>query len=396
MRPILIAATGDHHFDEGHQFDDCVSVHHWMADEWKARQVDLALSAGDVFERQSKPAERAAVVDWVRHVASSSPLVIVRGNHDVIGDLPVLAKLRTRHDVIVEEAADVHSVHLDDRRVVDVGCMAWPRKAELARIAGLDADAVGQDALRAVLRGFSARFDELADIRPAPRVLLTHAMIRASMTSVGQPLIGCDHELGIEDLVLARAQFVAAGHIHLPQEWRAGDAPVAYTGSPRRTAYGEVEEKSYLLFEFQERAGAWELAGWERVPVPCRQMFLLEDEWGADPESGVAGWIAGLHGLPPVEQIAGALVRLRYNVPADQREAARAGLARYLDDLRRWGAAEIKVEERVKATSKARAPEVAKAQTLDEKLSAFLKARGIEIPPERSLRLAAKLGQVAA
>lgn len=391
---IRVGIVADHHFDETSRFEECISVHDWIADDMRRRNVDVALSSGDVFERKSSIREREAVAAWFVAVTEYAPLVVVRGNHDAVGDLALLRRLRTVHELIIEEAAGVHRVSTR-RGPVSVACLAWPRKAHLAAMVGDgDLERADGDALRAVLRGMGQemqRFD-------GPRVLLAHAMVRGSVTSTGQPLVGCDHELGLADLGLVDADLYALGHIHRGQEFSIGGAPCIYPGSPRRTAFGELEDKGYIVADFEESdGGRWRCVNHELVRTPCRPMLQIDGEFHGE-HVGLPGDVVvpaglALSGLPddPAE-LRGAEVRVRYLVEADRRDEARAHAARAKADLLERGAYSVKVEEQVVATTRARAPEVGRAQTLPEQLEAFWASKGIELDEERRARL---LGRVA-
>ncbi len=375
---MKVAIIADSHFDATSRFDECVRLHDWIADDIAARDVDLVLHAGDVYERQSTPRERAAVADWVQRVTALAPMVIVRGNHDAVGDLALLERLETREVLHVVE----------DARVIPVGgalvaCLAWPRKAELAA-AGADAG----DALRAVLRGLGA---ELAE-HPGPRILLAHAMVTGSVTSTGQPLVGHDLELGLADLGLARADLYALGHIHRGQSWTWDGAPVVYPGSPRRTAFGETEAKGYVVATFDGHRCTTEF-----VEVPATPMVHLETEWAPE-HVGLPGDVVVPAGFCDDldEPTRGAEVRLRYHVAPDRRDAARAAAEQWRARALADGAVSVKVEEVVEAEVRARAPEVAAAPTLDEKLAALWAARGIQLDDVRRARVLEHLHSIEA
>lgn len=394
MSHLRVAVVADSHFDLGSRFEECVEVHRWISEDIRGRQVDLVVHSGDVYERASRPEERSAVAEWAQAVTTNAPLVVVRGNHDAVGDLALLRRLRTNFDLIVEEAAGVHRVPTR-RGPVSVACLAWPRKAHLAALVGDgDLERADGDALRAALRGMGHEMERFE----GPRILLAHAMVRGSVTSTGQPLVGCDHELGLGDLGLADADLYALGHIHRGQEFSMGEAPCIYPGSPRRTAFGELEEKGYIVAEFEEgESGRWRCMSHELVRTPCRPMLQLEGEFHGE-HVGLPGDVVvpagiALSGLPddPAD-LRGAEVRVRYLVEADRRDEAREYAARARADLLERGAHSVKVEEQVVATTRARAPEVGRAQTLPEQLEAFWVAKGIDIDTERRARL---LGRVA-
>lgn len=386
-----IAIIADSHFDLSSRFEECIRVHQWIAEDVACRGVDLVLHAGDVFERRSNPEERRAVAEWLTAMAATAPVIVVRGNHDALGDLSIFSRLRTKHRVIVEEACGVHVV-----AGVAVGCLAWPRKAQLLAMTGASTvehgEADARDALVNVLRGLGAEFAA----HDGPRVLLAHAMVRGSMTSTGQPLVGCDMEIGLEDLSLAGADFIALGHIHMPQAWDSilGDASAVYPGSPRRTAFGEVEEKGYVIAEIDESRLAFTADAprsarvtWERVATPCAPMLLVSGMY--EPEVGEVC----VHGLsmPTRESAPGAEIRFRYETPADAREAAKRCAAGWRERWLEYGAAAVKLEEVVIASTRARSPEVAEARTTWAQLEAYWPARSDAPAEERRAELRAKL-----
>lgn len=390
---MKIALIGDSHFDEHSRFDECVRVHDWICEDLQARDVDLVLHSGDVYERKSTPLERQAVADWIQRCAEFAQVVIARGNHDALDDLPLLERLATRHLVRVVETAGTLFVHAPEHDAVALAVLGWPQRANVHALAGAQAkdgvEQVAVDALRAVLRGMG---DFLAE-QDCPRILLAHAMVRGSRVSTGQPLVGCDFELGLEDLALARADFYALGHVHMGNEWDIAGAPAVYPGSPRRTAFGELEPKGYVVIEFDGRR----LVGWERVETPATPMLHLHAEWVDEhvclPGDQVAP--AGLYGVSAadIDACRGAEVRLRYHVEVAHREAARADALELRDKLLAAGAAMVKVEEELVVETRARTLAVAQAPTLAEKLDALWSARGWD-PGARREALLAKVHQL--
>lgn len=362
MRERRIALIGDSHFDASAngRFDECKRIHEWIAEDMKSRDVDLVLHSGDVFERRSVPAERHAVADWLTSVAAYAPVVVVRGNHDAPGDVALFRRLETRFPIHVEEGANVHVV-----RDVVIAAMAWPSKASvLAESGGQTSDA--REALDAVIRGLGTDARRLAADQFEPRIFLAHAMVRGSRTSTGQPLVGCDFEIGTEELQLAELDFYALGHIHMPQQWNGNDVPrdkiqtrIIYPGSPRRTAFGEVEEKGYVLMDFDDR----ELTNVQRIPTPCAPMILA---------SGVYG--DGQLLIEDFDPADGAEVRLRYTVASDEREAARAFAAEVAGLWRAGWAASVQIEEVVRSNKVAKVPEITTFTTIDDKLRAYWNA----------------------
>jgi exonuclease SbcD len=372
-----IAIIADSHFSEASRFAECIRIHDWIADELEREGCDMVLLSGDIYDRASSPIERQAVAAWLTRIAEVAPVVGVRGNHDALHDIALLGRLRTHYPITIEEACGVHVV-----AGVAVACLAWPRKGELlAHAPGVS----GSEALRAVLNGLGR---ELAE-HIGPKVLLAHAMVRGSVTSSGQPLVGCDLELGLEDLGLASADLVALGHIHVHQHWEWNGAPVIYPGSPRRTAFGESEAKGYVVAHLESGRPA----EWLFRETPATPMVDAEVTWHGPGSYDVAP-SGGCEDLGDWGLYQKAEVRVRYEVPSDQRDAARADMEKLAAELREtWGAAHVQVEEQVRATVTARAPEVAAAKTTADKVQALWKVRGFD-PGDRRERLLGKLTEI--
>lgn len=371
---MRIAVIADSHYDQHKRFEECIRLHNWIADDCARRGIDLFIHTGDLYERKSTPLERLAAAAWAQKMADQAPGVFVRGNHDALDDLPLLAQLDTANPITVVETAAVVEV-----AGALVACVAWPRKAELLAASGLDSheasEGVAADLIRNVLRGLG---DEMAD-HDGPKLLAMHAMVRDSVTSTGQPLVGCDFEIGIEDLALARADAYLLGHVHMRQHWLIGTAPCIYPGSPRRTNFGELEAKGYVLLDFDD---AGKLVAWEFIEVPATPMLHVDDEW-RDGE-----WLAGAHGLPST--CAGAELRFRYRVPGDQRAAARAAAEKWRDDWMAEGAVSVKLDEQVILEQRTRADAIPPQAPLAEKVAAYWTAKRFE-PGERRDALIAKL-----
>jgi predicted phosphodiesterase len=373
-----VIASADHHFDpHSARWGECVRVHEWIARRVEVEQPSLFVSGGDIYEKASTPEGRTVVADWLTRIAEVCPVLIARGNHDRHRDLAILGRLRTKHPVVVEEAAGVHVLG-----GIAVAAMAWPMKASLMAMLGRDVDLRSADdaahtAIRDVLRGLGAELDAHPGL---PRLGVGHWMIDGSMTSGGQPLWGQDLSVGLEDFALMRAPLVVAGHIHKPQDWSFGDVEIVYPGSPFRTAYGETEPKSVLYAE-------WHANNWtcSRIPTPAQQMILVETDWTPDGFSG--GW-------EHEAEREGADVRLRYHVAPEHRDAAKAAAAEWRDELLGMGVAVVKVEELVKQSTTARSTAVAEANTTADKLAALWTLRGEDMPEGRRARVLGRLAQI--
>lgn len=369
---VEVMASGDHHFEEGPRFQECIDVHAGIVDRVRRQRPKLFISTGDLFNKGSTGIEQLALADTAEGICEVCPLIIVVGNHEEKWDPTIFAKLRTRHPIHVIE---------DARVVIEAGVavagLAWPTQAS-------DMDEETTHAhLRDVLRGLG---QELA-LWEGPRILAAHLMISGSLTGAGQPLVGGGLAIPLEDLSLARADAVILGHVHRAQEWTLpSGCPVIYTGSPYRTSFGELEDKSTLALSLRGRQ-----VSWKREPTLARPMLHVSGSWDADAMAIVID-------LPPGTDIERADIRLRYAVPNEYRVLAK----KFADWLEaNWlqrGAASVKPEPRVLPTVRAKAETVAiaKAKGLHAKIDAFWIAKSAVPEPARAKRLHDKLTEIEA
>lgn len=377
---MKIALVGDTHADERHRFDEHNRIMEWIGCDAAARGCSLFLHSGDVWERKSTGLERLAVADWARQWTQTAPLVVVAGNHCDPLDIEWLGRLRTRQPVFaMTHPAVVHVAGCA------IACLPWPRKAhllaQLPDVSRAEGDRAAVDALTNILRGFGVQLDD----HRGPRLFLGHVQTRGCRVSLSQPpLMGCDYELGLEDLSLVRAQFYALGHIHLGagNEWTIEGAPAAYPGSPRRCNFGETEPKGYIIVEFDGSR----FVGWERVETPATPMIQLTGAWR--PDHGLE-----LSGMESAATLVGAELRLRYAVASEHREAARADAEQQRERLLAAGAVHVQLEPEIVVETRARMPAVVSARRPSEKLEAYWTAKGFD-PGERRQPLLDKFAEL--
>lgn len=392
---IRVAFVADNQVDERSRLAEHDRVMEFVAHDAADRGCIATLHGGDAFERRSTARERESVRVFLDAV-HPMPFVLAGGNHEAPGEVVELHdpdRLRFAYErpevIVVGDAPDC----------VAVAVLPWPRKTWLLEALGQavapeESDRVARECLRDVLRGFREQLHAF----PGPRILLAHAERAGAKTDPDQPECpGLSLALTDEDFALSGADVALLGHIHMPQDWNTpGALPVIYAGSPRRTAYanGELVPKGYVVVEFGVRDADGRLpVTWERVPTPATPMVLVEAEFEVDLELG-----------PGLRETAGSLVfeaehaeiRFRYRFPADQRDAANECARRWVDRWKSEGAADVKLEAIPIPVVTARAPQVATAETLRERLMALWEARGDVPQPERRERLFAYAEQLDA
>ncbi len=379
---MKIFGTGDDHIVRGSRWEECRRIHEWIADEVRREKPDLFVNGGDLFDKTSTPEEREFAAEWIKSIADVCPFILTRGNHDAENDTLIMSRLSARHPIIVEQGAGVHLIG-----GAAVAAVAWPKRSNIAinAPAGASAehlDLITREALQNLFRGLGQQLAQ----HDGPRLGLGHFMVNGSKSSTGQPLIGQSMSCGLEDLALLGAPLTLMSHIHLPQNFEFNGCEFVYMGSPYRRDYGEAEVKSYTVAEYDGPR----LVEWHRVTTPCAPMLQFETAWWSRPDGSAAFTTV----FNPHDIEAGSEIRFRFSYSPEQRSAA-VHAAEELERL--WldsGAADVKLDPQTLTVSTAKSPEIAEADTTEEKLRLMWRARGEVVEPEREGRLMDKLAEI--
>jgi DNA repair exonuclease SbcCD nuclease subunit len=357
------------HYDErAPRFEECVRVHSETVDLLRSEKADLLLIPGDVYERASTPIEREAVKEMLTRASETSTVVICRGNHDRPRDCAIWSGYGRKYPIIVEERIGVH-----EAAGAIIGAVAWPcPEVLLAQLRDQDTtDIALREALQNALRGIGAAmygFD-------GPKILMGHFMIDGSIASKNQPMIGKPLNVGLNDLALSGASLGVYSHIHRAQHWDIGGAWHGYTGSGYRTDFGQTEPKSVLLAEFDGPRLVQTL----EIETSAAKLEEFELTW--NPELGFGETPIPLGSYENTE------VSIKYNVARDQVERAERIVGELLEAVKAAGATQTKPQPVITVHQQAKAPEVAAAASLPDKLIEYWKAVKYEPGPRRQALL---------
>jgi DNA repair exonuclease SbcCD nuclease subunit len=397
---VQVACIGDTHLQSTHwrNADRIRAFAEAIDAASKLPQLAAIVHMGDVFHTTSTPEDRLAVADLVQRAADLAPFLEVEGNHGRQKDTNIYARLRSKHEIRVVTAPEI--VRLGG---VSFAVLPYPSKAAMVA-AGATREAqvqISHDAFDLMAMVDGAAFER----ESGPKMVVGHLTIRGAVTSVGQPLVAV--ELEMDPTTLARYGDCPKvfGHIHKHQV--VGDA--VYVGSSCRMDWGETERKGWLLVEFRnDRAATPWRHSWKfnELAIPAmyhvqgtltRDAFLWEVRKGPDgatDEPPTARYIRAVkptHGelagdllsiacdFVESEQVVdwtGCDVRVRAKYPQSERAVigdARARIAALFQNARH-----LEIEISAVPDRQLRAPEVAAAVTVDEKLKAMARLDGSE------------------
>jgi exonuclease SbcD len=399
---IRLAHTSDLHIDERGRLEDVMAVLDAFLEQAEAAEVDLIVVAGDHFERRSTPAERNVLAGFLQNASAIAPVACVKGNHDAEEDLAIFNRLEVVNSVQVFDrptAAPGSAATWIVGRGRHVGILALPWFDKAHLVAGLDATVDADEtrertiaAARDLLTCLRAEASRLRSEGVVP-ILIGHLLVGGSEVSTGQTLIGTTVELAPADLADVGAAYVALGHVHMTQEWAGGR--VAYSGSPHRCNFGEGREaKGWRLVTLSDEG---EFLRNEFRELPARPMVLLEADWtdGTEEQLSRQGGIdPNCFALMERDWVAGALVRFRYRIRAQDLHLVDEAVIRKVFEAD--GAADVQIEAVVEAQVRVRSEEIVRAQTLYEKLDAYLASKGMNVDTPTRARLHAKVGLLEA
>ena len=222
-------------------------------------RIDLVLMSGDVFDSASPPAdaERAVSEFFKRLGRANVPSVVVAGNHDSAARLDAWG--------LLAEFVGVRTLGLPKRRTEGGLIELHAKNGEKACIAAVPFAPVGRlvEALMMAHDETGARqlyadamqriFSHLAEgFRPdAVNLAVGHSHVSGAKPTGSERVVTLGDDWAATPQSLpSTAQYVALGHIHLPQRVQAAGPHTEYAGSPMQLDFGEVgQEKTFAVIE---------------------------------------------------------------------------------------------------------------------------------------------------
>ena len=371
--------------------------------EWvEENRPALVVISGDLQDRRQWLTGTGAVMPMVEHVrmlSDVSPVLIIYGNeeHDPKGSLDFLRYIAFHHEVAVSDRPETYGlderglsclIHVDGVKdslypkrpyKLIIHTLPYPTKEWLAGEAQGSIDQlneVARAAVRDIMLGFGAfRAEHISKDVPLPSILVAHCNVAGSSLSNGQTLISQDLILDIDDLRQSAVDYIALGHIHKRQEFGSS---ASYAGSMYHLNFGEPEEKSFDVIEFDELNGKTVTA----IPLPARRMVLRKGRW----ESGEFV-------LEDGEDFTGAETRVRVMCKREESESVDLELVKGLFHL----AFSVRIEKIIEPDERTRHVDIQAQKTLRDKVGSWSKSIRGTVPTEEVLgkadEIAKEIGQ---
>lgn len=237
--------------------DDHLRFLDWLSETIEERQIDVLIIAGDVFDT-TNPNDGSMQLYYqflTRMLPLQRKIIITGGNHDSA------SKLNAPRDLL--RHLNIHVVGCTNHNCVDevlrltngasdlvIAAVPYLRDSDLRQsISGQTYD----DRIEAVRMGIRTHYERIADhcrteFANVPVLAMGHLYVNGATVSESEREI---HAVGGQ-AAFAHEHFpdgfdyVALGHIHVPQRVGAGEA-VRYSGSPMPLSFGERDNRHQVL-----------------------------------------------------------------------------------------------------------------------------------------------------
>ena len=278
----------------------------WLVALVRERGVDAVLISGDVFDRAVPPVDALARMRRaLRELTALTTVILTSGNHDGAARLGLFADMLTPSLHVVTDPEAI------GRPVEAGGALVYPMpylEPDLVRQLLSDLEPEGESglpaplprshqavlaaALRRVRADLAAR-RHTGDERPA--IAMPHAFVTGAQSSDserdiqvgGVPSVSADlfDTLGDEEPLAHGLDYVAAGHLHRPQDISGTSVPIRYAGSPIAYSFSEAGATKSVTLVTTDATSVTDI---EVVPIPTlRTVAVLEgtmEELLTDPD----------------------------------------------------------------------------------------------------------------
>jgi hypothetical protein len=207
---------------------------------------------GDLAHARQSIGDENALIGRLRRMSAVAPVVLVYGNHDLEGDLDKFTSVANGNPIYVVDRPQVLRIRLSTMEFASIACLPYPHRAGLVMAGCPNPDLVdaAADHLDAIFMQFASQLEE-ARAKGDLTLFLGHVNIGGAVASNGQPNIGREIELSPRHLDRLGPIYKGLNHIHKAQELHGAH----YAGSLCRLDWGEIEEKGWIEIGLGE--GGW-------------------------------------------------------------------------------------------------------------------------------------------
>lgn len=246
---MLIAHLTDIHLDKGVPY---YAEHLSLLDKFlldiQLNKVEGVLITGDLCGRDAphrwKMEESAAMYSFLRRLSELCPVLVIRGNHDPYGQIPLLANLSARYPITAVERPELVRFRGNKLNSINVVCLPYlSHRMVLEECLGSQSRLEENIEVATRLVSLMVKLKGEAGDR-FPTVGAIHHSVTGA--TVGSYEIQLDKDVVLDLGELNKLDMpIFAGHIHATKDY----GNVRYAGSPAPLTFGEDSYRGYILYE---------------------------------------------------------------------------------------------------------------------------------------------------
>lgn len=266
--------------------DDSEKFCRWLNDYVRNEDIDVVIISGDIYDR-SLPPQRAVIIleKLLVQLCDIAQVILTSGNHDSAQRLGFASDLMRSQLRIVTDAEDIgRAVECTGKDGTQVLVYPIPYLDPLEYLHYFSTeDSPVERSHNGVMSAALQRIgNDLISRRnngnQSSAICMIHAFVRGGLTSDSERNItvgGADNiSAQLFDTMGGHPQwnshmrgfdYVAAGHLHKPQDIPSASVPIRYSGSPQFLSFSECGvPKSVTVLHFTDD----DLSQIEEIPIP--------------------------------------------------------------------------------------------------------------------------------
>lgn len=271
---MKILHTADWHLGKRLHKQDLIEEHHlffeWLIKTIKAREIDVLLISGDVFDLSNPPTEARTLYYWFlcQMIEQKCKIIITGGNHDSASMLNAPKDILSLLDVVVVGGA---TDNIEDE-IIDLGeviICAVPYLRDMDIRQAVEKEEVN-GRVEAVRNGIKNHYDTLATYcrenhGTTPVIAMGHLYAQGSIICESEREIQIGNLAAFGESDFSETfDYVALGHIHRPQRV-GGKEHIRYSGSPIALSFSEKNDLK-IVIELEITSGKIERI--EEISIP--------------------------------------------------------------------------------------------------------------------------------
>ncbi|RQW05919.1 MAG: exonuclease subunit SbcD [Calditrichaeota bacterium] len=265
------------------RYDEHKSFLDWLLQTIRKEKIDILLVSGDIFDSSNPPNQGEALYyDFLCALKDTGLIstILIGGNHDSISKLNSPRALLSRLDIHVIGGAcrspedSLIPVIVNGEVLAVVCAVPFLRERDIrVPVPGESWDERERDVAEGIASYFRRTAEsasEAYDLQNIPLIGMGHLFVTGSRSGEGERDLYVGNLGAVtSDIFSDQFDYIALGHIHRHQ-MISGRQEIRYCGSPLPMDFGENDEKTVILAEFEGKS----LIRTETINVPVFRKLL--------------------------------------------------------------------------------------------------------------------------